>query len=189
MARSQAQTKEVQELINTGKSECYWLGDNLEAIVSTISSLDLELLGGGRYLFVKSNDSLQISEESKGISRYKINNNAADVEIDSNSINIRLAGIKGISKVVLLRDPKSIPTNARSFTHLDGPVDLLEEFAELHAKRKSGTLTEQERERQSKLVELIGKGYQQTKSQIPSSRSTPAGYGESRSTSGYSFGG
>ena len=66
-----------------------------------------------------------------------------------------------------------------------------EEYAELFAKQKSGTITDKERERQGKLVALIGQGYQKLRneSEIPGYRSTPTSTGESRSSSAYTCGG
>lgn len=188
MNRAQQQTKAVQQLINAGKAECFWQGDSLPAIKKIISALDLELPAEGRYLFVKDGNSLTISEELKGITRYKINNSAAEVEIDNLAITIMPGSSRSI---VLVRKPKRIPASAKSFTHLDGPVDLLEEYAELFAKQKAGTITDKERERQGKLVALIGQGYQKLRndSEIPAYRSTPPSTGESRSSSAYTCGG
>jgi hypothetical protein len=187
-ARDVSTIKRIQDLIEAGKSNCFWEGDSLPAIVAAISTLDLELSSNGRYLFAKRGKTLQISEESTGIIRYKTNGSAQDVEIGSESINITLGGVKGIGCVSLLIAPRDIPSNAKSFTHLDGPVDLLEEYAELYAKRQQNGLTTDENDRFNKLVTLIGKGYEQSRPSlvsIPSSRSTPVSSGESR---GYSSG-
>lgn len=192
-SQSAAKLEQVLELLNRSPAENFWTGASSSELEEILQHLPLELPKIGRYLFRKDGSQLTISEEERGISVYRLTEAklVLGIELQSDGIHLTTSGIPGINEIVLLKEALAIPVKALSFRSINAPIHLLDEYADLRAKGKTQGLSASDKSRQEELVKLIGNEYEQrTKRKvIPSSRSTPSSYGESRSSGYRSSGG
>jgi hypothetical protein len=150
-----------------------------------VDALPIALPDSGRYLFHVRGDVLYISSRSKGISAYRLTDasKVTCIELAEDGVHLFVKNRGSIGEVVLLRQPVSIPAQAATFRSLDAPVELLEEYAALHMRAESGSLSQDEFDRREELIGLIGKEYERRKRSrvVSSRRSVPESSGESRS--------
>jgi len=187
------QFDDVTRIVTRNPGEHYWIGGSAETAARVIESLPLELPMGRSYLFQLKDNRLLISEATTGILAYRPTEVARVLSItsDEDGIHLEVRGIPGIDEIVLLKRPVAVSGKALTIQSLTAPVDLLDEYGDLRAKEKGGSLTPSERTRRDELIQLIGKEYEKGARTrvVTSSRSIPSSCGESRSSGFRSTGG
>lgn len=188
-----AQFDDVTRIVTRAPGEHYWMGGSADNAARVIESLPLELPKGKSYLFQLKENCLLISEATAGIAAYRPTDISKVVAIASqdDGTHLEVKGIPGIEEIILLKRPVAVSGKALTIRSLTAPVELLDEYGDLRAKEQGGSLTLAERSRREELIQLIGKEYEKRARArvVPSSRSTPASCGESRSSGYRSTGG
>lgn len=188
-----AQFDDVTRIVTRNPGEHYWIGGSAETAARVIESLPLELPKAKSYLFQLKDNRLLVSEATSGILTYRPTENAKVLSITTHDdgTHLEVKGVPGVDEIVLLKRPVAVSGKALTIRSLTAPVDLLDEYGDLRAKEKEGSLTPSERTRRDELIQLIGKEYEKRARTrvVHSSRSTPSSCGESRSSGYRSTGG
>lgn len=187
------QLEAVGAIVSRAAAANYWHGAFRDRALPLIENLPIALPQSGEYLFQLQGGVLFISEAKRGISQYRPTDAAGiqSVTFENDGVHLELAGRRDVTEVVLLRDAVAIPPQATTIRDITAPIDLLNAYSELRAKAKVSVLNSVERGQLDKLIDQIGDEYEKHRRQriMPSSRSTPQAYGESRSPGYRSIGG
>lgn len=126
-------------------------------IVKALQATSLRLPNDGTYLLELSGKTLHVYETTQGITRYDFEDQSEPkvYAMGKQALEISVKG-GGLNKIVLHMEAKTPTAQSISLQEISAPVELLEEYALLQAK-KNPTIADLERKRE--LIKQIGKEF------------------------------
>jgi hypothetical protein len=151
----------IPELGGAGSHASFFRGPSSTDFVEILKNLPLQLPANQGYLFTVSGGMLSVAPLEKQLTTFSID--ASRYVVESQTTNgettITLRNFPEITKLVIYQQPTPVPNGAKNLDSLDGPVDLLEEYAQLSNSAAQRAMTPSEQSRRASLIKEIGDEY------------------------------
>jgi hypothetical protein len=184
----------IPELGGAGSHASLFRGPSSTDLLGILEKLPLQLPANQGYLFTVSGEALSVAPLEKQLTTFSIDasRHVAGSQTANMATTITLRDFPGITKLVIYQQPMAVPNGAKNLDSLAGPVDLLEEYAQLSNSAAHRALTPSEQGRRASLIREIGNEYAKIHRRPARGSSTVSqdtSYsGESRSSSRFSGG-